>query len=199
MRVAEKAVAPMSSEIAADLEQAARALLGASQVALACHISPDGDALGSMLGFHHMLVAAGRQSVASFSNPFVVAPHYRQIPGIDLLTPPGEFPSEPDVMVTFDSGSITRLGDLEPSAKAARELIVVDHHVKAVAFAMRPYRTDRSPVAFALRIVLGVVYNVSDVCWLAHNVLLLRLGMPPGLAALWRSAEIPTRRAQAFF
>ena len=32
-------------------------------------------------------------------------------------------------MVTFDCGSLGRLGDLEPAAKAARELIVIDHHV----------------------------------------------------------------------
>lgn len=118
-----------SAGIAADLEAAAHALEGASQVALACHVSPDGDALGSMLAFHHMLVAAGRRSVAAFPSPFVVAPHYRQIPGLDLLTPPGEFPAEPEVMVTFDSGSIARLGDLAPAAKAAGTLIVVDHHI----------------------------------------------------------------------
>jgi phosphoesterase RecJ-like protein len=32
-------------------------------------------------------------------------------------------------MVTFDCGSLNRLGDLEPIAKAATELIVIDHHV----------------------------------------------------------------------
>ena len=32
-------------------------------------------------------------------------------------------------MLTFDSGSLGRLGDLEANAKAANELIVVDHHV----------------------------------------------------------------------
>ena len=58
-----------------------------------------------------------------------VAPHYRELPGLDLLTHPAEFPTEPDVMVTFDCGSLGRLGDLEPAAKAARELIVLDHHV----------------------------------------------------------------------
>lgn len=173
MRVAEKAVAPVSSEpvpiepvpseIGADLEQAARALSGASQVALACHVSPDGDALGSMLGFHHMLVAAGRQSVASFSTPFVVAPHYRQIPGIDLLTPPGEFPSEPEVMVTFDSGSITRLGDLEPSARAARELIVVDHHISNTRYGsinvIDPSAAASSVIAYKLAKAAGLELN----------------------------------------
>lgn len=111
------------------LDAAARAVRGATSVALACHVNPDGDALGSMLGLHHVLLAAGRPSVASFSEPFVVAPHYRELPGLHLLTPPAAFPAEPDVMVTFDCGSLQRLGDLEGPAKAARELIVVDHHI----------------------------------------------------------------------
>ena len=46
---------------------------------------------------------------------------------------PTEFPTEPDVMVTFDCGSLGRLGDLEPPAKAAREL---DRH--------RPPRLERA-------------------------------------------------------
>lgn len=111
------------------LDRAASAIDRADAVALACHVSPDGDALGSMLGMYHALRAAGRPVVASFPNPFVVAPHYRDFPGLELITPPHDFPAEPAVMVTFDCGSLGRLGDLEPSAKAAGELIVVDHHV----------------------------------------------------------------------
>ena len=90
-----------------------------TSIALACHVNPDGDALGSMLGLFHVLRAAGHDVVASFSEPFAVAPHYRELPGLDLLTPPGDFPAEPDVMVTFDCGSLGRLGDLETAAKAA--------------------------------------------------------------------------------
>ena len=111
------------------LTQAADAIRFASEVSLACHVSPDGDALGSMLALHHVLRAAGIASVASFSEPFVVAPHYRELPGLELLTPPDRFPREPSVMVTFDSGSLARLGDLERPAKAAGELVVIDHHV----------------------------------------------------------------------
>jgi phosphoesterase RecJ-like protein len=115
------------SEIA--IERAASMIRAAGQVALACHINPDGDALGSMLALHHVLLANGYDSVASFSEPFVVAPHYRELPGLELLVPPDQFPADPAVMVTFDSGAMSRLGDLEPNAKAAHELIVVDHHV----------------------------------------------------------------------
>jgi bifunctional oligoribonuclease and PAP phosphatase NrnA len=113
----------------ADLAPAVAAIRGASEVALACHVSPDGDALGSMLGLFHVLRNAERNVVASFPTPFVVAPHYRELPGLELLTKPEDFPTAPDVMVTFDCGSRARLGDLEPAAAAARELVVLDHHI----------------------------------------------------------------------
>src|SRR5262245_29562762 len=111
------------------IRRAATAIANAPMVALACHVNPDGDALGSMLGMLHVLRAAGRNVVASFPTPFQIAPHYRDLPGLGLLTPPDEFPTEPAVMVTFDCGSLSRLGDLEPAAKGALELIVIDHHV----------------------------------------------------------------------
>jgi len=110
------------------LDRAAQAIAAASRVTLVCHVNPDGDALGSTLGLHHVLCAAGVDSVASFPSPFVVAPHYRELPGLDLLTPPGLVDAEPEVMVTFDCGAPDRLGELETSAKAATELVVVDHH-----------------------------------------------------------------------
>jgi bifunctional oligoribonuclease and PAP phosphatase NrnA len=117
------------AEVDEALAAAAASIAGADQVALACHVNPDGDALGSMLGLFHVLRAAGVDVIASFPRPFVIAPHYRELPGLDLLSPPDDFPREPEVMVTFDCGSLGRLGELETSAKAANELIVLDHHV----------------------------------------------------------------------
>ncbi len=111
------------------LTRAAKAIDEAELVALACHVTPDGDALGSTLALHHVLRAAGKNSVASFPEPFAVAPHYRDLPGLDLLTHPHDFPAVPAVMVTFDCGSLERLGALRANAEAASELIVVDHHI----------------------------------------------------------------------
>ena len=110
------------------LDQAAKAISEAPSLALACHHTPDGDALGSMLALHHLALAAGKQSVASWPEPFDVPPHYTFLPGIDLATKPADFPAEPDVMVTFDCGSLGRLAELAPSAQRARQLVVVDHH-----------------------------------------------------------------------
>jgi phosphoesterase RecJ-like protein len=122
----EKGASPAASR---ELARAAGVIREAASVALACHINPDGDALGSMLALHSILDAGGYRVVSSFSEPFVVAPHYRLLPGLERMVPPHQFPAEPDVMVTFDCGSLARLGDLEPSAKAARELVVLDHHL----------------------------------------------------------------------
>jgi len=115
-----------------ELERAAAAIEDASSLALACHVGPDGDALGSMLAFHHLCRSQSRLSVASWSEPFIVAPHYNFLPGLDTTTKPEDFPTAPSVMVTFDCGSLGRLGDLAGAAVAARddgELIVIDHHV----------------------------------------------------------------------
>jgi bifunctional oligoribonuclease and PAP phosphatase NrnA len=117
------------AEVAGELARAVTTIQGAGEIALACHVSPDGDALGSTLGLFHVLRAAGRDCVASFPTPFVVAPHYRELPGLDLLVPPEDFPPDPEVMLTFDCGSMNRLGDLEASAKSAGQLIVIDHHI----------------------------------------------------------------------
>src|ERR1700748_3991486 len=101
------------SDVEEALARAADVITNASEVCLACHVSPDGDALGSMLALHHALVGSGRRSIASFSEPFVIAPHYRELPGLDLLTPPDTFPREPSVMVTFDSCAVAPLGCLD--------------------------------------------------------------------------------------
>ncbi len=113
------------------LAEAADLIGRASNLALACHVGPDGDALGSMLALHHLALSQGIPSVASWSEPFGVAPHYEFLPGLDLVTKPQDFPARPELMVTFDCGSLERLGDLVPAAEAARNghgLVVLDHH-----------------------------------------------------------------------
>jgi len=111
-----------------ELERAADVIKDAASLALACHVDPDGDALGSMLAVLHLARAARKPVVASWPEPFRVAPHYTYLPGLHLATKPADFPETPDVMVTFDCGSIERLRELGGPARDSRELIVVDHH-----------------------------------------------------------------------
>lgn len=117
-----------------DLRKAAEVIAGADRLALACHIGPDGDALGSMLGLGNAAIDAGKQVVASFGTPFSVPATLRFLPGQDLLIPPGDFPEAPEVMVVFDAGSSDRLGELGSNASRAGVLVVLDHHVTNEGF-----------------------------------------------------------------
>jgi phosphoesterase RecJ-like protein len=108
--------------------QVAEVVRQADSLALACHHHPDGDALGSMLAMHLLCAAHGKASVASWPSPWVVAPHYQFLPGLDRCIPPAEFPTDPEVLITFDLGRPERLGDLAPAAERAGQVIVLDHH-----------------------------------------------------------------------
>jgi bifunctional oligoribonuclease and PAP phosphatase NrnA len=112
------------------LKRAAEALEGATDVALACHINPDADALGSMLGLAEFLKARGKKVVTSYGNsPFERPRWVSALPGADVLVPPEEFPKAPEVLVTLDCASLDRLGALIGASKKAREVIWIDHHV----------------------------------------------------------------------
>ncbi len=120
--------------------RAVELLSGVSEVALACHVDPDGDALGSMLAVQRQLSARGVKTSASYGaavnqeTPFTVPPQYTFLPGLSDLTPPRDFPPAPEVFIAFDCASLERLGSLRPNAEAARTVIVLDHHASGQAF-----------------------------------------------------------------
>jgi len=116
-------------------DEAARLLTGAPSVALACHVGPDGDALGSMLGLGNALRARGTQVAASWGGePFSVPAAYSFLPGLDLLVPPDEFPTAPEIFVALDTGSTDRLGTLADRVASAACCINIDHHASNTRF-----------------------------------------------------------------
>lgn len=131
----------MSGTVAAvttGLARAAGAVQSAGQVCLACHIFADADALGSMLAVAQALGPA-RNVVASVGDePGTALPrvpgNLRFLPGLDLLSPPDSYPARPEVMITFDVSSPSRLGLLQQRAEEAAELIVIDHHASNTGF-----------------------------------------------------------------
>ncbi len=119
----------------ADWQQVLDLLAEADQVCLACHVSPDGDALGSAIAVGLGLRELGKQVLVSFGDdPFELPCTLRFLPGQELLTPPSLMPAAPELMLVFDSASIGRLGLLEANARAASSLVVFDHHPSNTAF-----------------------------------------------------------------
>jgi bifunctional oligoribonuclease and PAP phosphatase NrnA len=118
-----------------DWSRAVKLVDGADCVCLACHVRPDADALGSMLAVAQALHGRGQRVVASFGDdPFAVPAILRFLPGLELLGPPASYPARPDVMLSFDASALDRLGKLAGPARAAGELIVLDHHASNSGF-----------------------------------------------------------------
>jgi phosphoesterase RecJ-like protein len=120
--------ARMETEVRAAIDETVAVIRRGGPLALACHVHPDGDALGSLLAMKHLCDAQGVPTVCSWPEPFVVGPHYDFLPGLDDAVAPSAFPAAPAVMLTFDLGSYERLGSLAPAARKADTLIVLDHH-----------------------------------------------------------------------
>ncbi|MFL6139114.1 MAG: DHH family phosphoesterase [Frankiaceae bacterium] len=160
-------VAPIEEDWAAALGLLApdRAA-GPPDVTLLCHVSPDGDALGSMLALGIALHRLGVPVRCSWGNdPLVVPPAYRGLAGLELVVPAAEVPARPDVVVTLDTGSIDRLGILAGQAKAARALLVIDHHASNTRFGTH-HLLDTAAAATAVLVSelidrLGVPYDVD--------------------------------------
>jgi bifunctional oligoribonuclease and PAP phosphatase NrnA len=140
----------VSSPGEADWDKAVAALTGAKAgVVLACHVSPDGDALGSMLALGHALQRLELPVIASFGEPFEVPAPLASLPGLEMLVRPAEVPAAPELLVTFDTGGPGRLGSLASRAGTAAEVLVVDHHASNTGFGT-VHLVDPSAVATAV-------------------------------------------------
>ncbi|MDX6274887.1 MAG: bifunctional oligoribonuclease and phosphatase NrnA [Frankiales bacterium] len=118
-----------------DWQRATQLLHSADDVVVACHVSPDGDALGSALAVGIALSRLGKRVRASFGDdPFVVPEVLDFLPGTELLVPPADVPEAPELLVTFDTGSADRLGLLANRVPAALCCLVVDHHATNTNF-----------------------------------------------------------------
>jgi bifunctional oligoribonuclease and PAP phosphatase NrnA len=116
------------------------AITAADSLLLVAHVSPDGDALGSALGVALAIDAmpGERRVTVSFGDdPFVVPANLSWLPGQRLLRPAVDVVAEatgPDVVLTFDSSSLDRLGLLIGVAERAPLLVAVDHHASYDGF-----------------------------------------------------------------
>lgn len=108
-------------------EVIARAIAGASSIAICSHLDPDGDAIGSVLGLTAMLERLGKDVVPLLANGASVPATYAFLPGSHLLRAPEGAPAC-DLFIALDSPDPVRLGSARDAALAAHSLVVIDHH-----------------------------------------------------------------------
>ncbi|MCC6615976.1 MAG: bifunctional oligoribonuclease/PAP phosphatase NrnA [Anaerolineae bacterium] len=112
--------------------EAARALDGAARILLVTHMQPDGDAIGSLLGFGNALRARGLDPLMAVDGG--VPDFLEWLPGADSVKR-GLSEGEWDVMVSLDSSDEERSGDCGVYGRVHSKLVVnVDHHPSNTMF-----------------------------------------------------------------
>ncbi|WP_127499218.1 DHH family phosphoesterase [Actinoplanes solisilvae] len=132
-----------------------------AEVQLICHVNPDGDALGSMLGFALGLRRLGFTRLrATFPGEFDVPEPYRALPGSDLLVPEQEAYRSAPLILIFDVAAESRLGALASLLGGVSRVVVLDHHASNTDFGdvnlVDPGAAATSVVADELLTRLGV-------------------------------------------
>ena len=114
---------------------AVRELAPTGRVLLICHVNPDGDALGSMLGFALGLRRLGVTRLqATFPGGLDVPVPFAELPGLDLLVPEDQASEDPDLVIVFDVAAESRLGGLVGRLPRAKASVVLDHHASNTRF-----------------------------------------------------------------
>lgn len=134
------AVAETGQPDAQEWQRAVAAVESASATArilLLCHVNPDGDALGSMLGLGLGLRRLGYSGVqASFPGRFELPDSLAALPGLELLVDSGGVYPDPDLVISLDAASSQRLGELAGHLERAPTSLVLDHHASNTRFGM---------------------------------------------------------------
>src|SRR5687767_2966160 len=150
----------MTELVIPEIDSAVDALRSAKSVSLACHVNPDGDAVGSLIATKLGLDALGKKTFASWGGPPAEVPLvYRFMAGADQILRPEDVP-ETDVFVALDCGGADRLGSFEAVAKAAAVSINIDHHPGNDGFAtynlVVPGASSTAELVAELLVRLGV-------------------------------------------
>ncbi len=149
---------PLPEELAGALEDAAQAIRDSQTIVLACHVNPDGDALGSLLGLALALLPLGK-TVTCLSEdgvPDILA----FLPGAAMVRQSTETPAF-DLALVVDSGDLPRVGaSIQPIVGRARRVVDIDHHVTAGAFGdirvLNSRAASTAEIVYALLQTMGV-------------------------------------------
>lgn len=110
-----------------DAAGAAEVLAAAGSVVILCHVQPDADTIGAALALGMILVRGGADVQVSFSAADTMPESLHGLPGSDLLATPGDLRDDHDLVVTVDTPSVNRLGELAVLVDAPA-VLVIDHH-----------------------------------------------------------------------
>jgi bifunctional oligoribonuclease and PAP phosphatase NrnA len=109
------------------IEQVADELRAGERFLLTAHEGPDGDALGSLLGMHHLLKGLGKDSVMFMAaKEFPLPIEYRFLPLEEVFhEPPADMADR--TVIFLDCGNIDRM-PVDFLSNGGNRIINIDHH-----------------------------------------------------------------------
>ncbi len=110
-----------------DAAGAVEVLAAARSIAILCHVQPDADTVGAALALGLVLARAGTEVQVSFSAADTLPESLSALPGRELLAAPADLRDDHDLVVTVDTPSTNRLGELDVLADGPA-VLVIDHH-----------------------------------------------------------------------
>ena len=129
-------------------QQVLSAVQAAGSVLLFCHVSPDGDTLGSALALKLRLTAMGKsvRLLVDGEAPSNLA----FLPGMDAAEGPDAAVGTADLALAVDVSCKERLGACAPAFFAAARTAVVDHHSSNPGFAQIDWVDGDAPATAVL-------------------------------------------------
>jgi phosphoesterase RecJ-like protein len=145
--------------VATDMEAVAAEIRAADRFLLTTHEGPDGDALGSLLGMHHLLGRLGKDSVMFLAaKEFPLPIEYRFLPLEEVFH---EAPADmaDRVVVFLDCGNIDRM-PLDFLRDDGVRMINIDHHHDNTRFGdvdlVDTAASSTAEIVYELALQLGV-------------------------------------------
>ncbi len=109
----------------------------AGSIAISGHTSPDGDALGSVLGLGLALQARYPDKKIAFllADRAAVPRIYRFMAGADRMVCAADYAEDPDLFISVDCPVVERLADAAEVLRRAGSVVCFDHHPAREEFA----------------------------------------------------------------
>ena len=98
----------------------------ARNILVVCHIAPDGDAIGSLLGLGWVLHELGKDHTLACAD--ALSPSYAYLPGSETIV--RQSTEDHDLIIALDCSDLKRLGTVYPRESLTTiPIINIDHHV----------------------------------------------------------------------
>nr|WP_212763389.1 bifunctional oligoribonuclease/PAP phosphatase NrnA [Gordonia araii] len=124
-------------------------LVDADAVTVLCHVRPDPDTLGSGLALGQALVGLGKTVEVAYPGDLPLPSTLDGLPGRELLVPEADVVGHP-VAVSVDAATLGRLEGLGEKFGAARQRVVIDHHVSNSGFGTEDFIDSSADCTAAL-------------------------------------------------